>query len=96
MLQGTFPWPTNATSLCCGRKADFISLSITFFPMRAMPGMSAADSAASLGMKGFVSDSNVPSCWPDRCFLVQHFLDVPHCVTRIAEILHSVIVDLQL
>ena len=44
-----------------------------------------ADVAASLGMNGFLSESNVPSFWPDRIFLVQHRFEVPHCLTQIAE-----------
>ena len=44
-------------------------------------------------MKGFGSESNVPSLWPDRPFFVQHLLEVPHCLTRIAEFLHTLLVQ---
>ena len=59
-------------------------------------GNECADSAASLGLRGFVSEDNVPSFWPDRRFFVQRVLDVLHCLSRVAGFLHCVAVELQL
>ena len=57
-------------------------------------GNECADSTTSLGLRGFVSEDNVP--WPDRRFVAQRLLNVFHCLYRVAEVLHSVVVELQL
>ena len=57
-----------------------------FFCHARNVGNECADSAASLFMRGFVSDSNVPSFLPERRFCVQHLFEIPHCLTQIAEV----------
>ena len=52
-----------------------------------------ADAAASLGMKGFVSENDVPVFKPERDLFVQRLFEVRHCLTYIAEILHSMVVQ---
>ena len=54
-----------------------------------------ADAAASFGMRGFVSDNNVPVFWPERGLFVQRLFEVLHCLTQIAEVLHSMVVQSQ-
>ena len=46
-------------------------------------------------MKGFVSDSNVPSFWYERRCFVQHLFEVPHCLTQVAEVLCVVLAQSQ-
>ena len=41
-------------------------------------GNECADSTTSLGLRGFVSEDNVP--WPDRRFVAQRLLNVFHCL----------------
>ena len=48
-------------------------------------GNECADIPAFLGMKGFISESNVPSFWPTRLFYVQRLLNAPQCLSRVAE-----------
>ena len=43
--------------------------------------------AASLGMRGFISENNVPNSWPERGLLVQRLFEIPHCLTQVAEVL---------
>ena len=47
-------------------------------------------------MRGFVSEKNVPVFWPERGLFAQRLYDVPHCLTQIAEVLHSMVVQSQL
>ena len=47
----------------------FKSRSIAFLDMRVIP-TTTAPIPQPLGMRGFVSDSNVPSLWPERRFFV--------------------------
>ena len=44
-------------------------------------GNKCADAAASLGMKGFVSENNVPVFWPERDLFDQRLFEVLHCLT---------------
>ena len=53
-----------------------------------------ADTAASLGMKGFASDSNVSSFCPERFFSCS--FEIPRFLTQIAEVLNSFFVQSQL
>ena len=55
----------NATNCLCDPSTSFIYPLITFSVMLEMP----ATSAAPLGMRGLVSDSNVPSFLLERRFL---------------------------
>ena len=58
-------------------------------------GNECAD-VASLGMRGFISENNVPLFWPERDLSVLRLFEVPHRLTQIAEVLHSIIVLFQL
>ena len=58
-------------------------------------GNECPDAAASLDMKGFVSENNVPVFWPERDIFVQRLFEVHHCLTQIAEVLHSLVVQSQ-
>ena len=58
-------------------------------------GNECADAAASLGMKGFVSENNVPVFRPECDIFVQRLFEVLHCLTQIAEVLHSMVVQSQ-
>ena len=44
-------------------------------------GNEFADAAASLGMKGCVSENNVPVFWLERDIFVQRLFEVLHCLT---------------
>ena len=44
-------------------------------------------------MKGFVSQNNVPVFWPERDIFVQRLFEVRHCLTQIAEVLRSMVVQ---
>ena len=96
MLHGTLPWPTNATSSCCGRNANFHISVHHVFSNAGNAATNCADTAASVGMRGFVSWRNVASFWPTRLFHVQRLLNVPHCLSCVAEILHTFLVQSQL
>ena len=58
-------------------------------------GNECADAAASLGMKGFVSENNVPVFRPECDIFVQRLFEVLHRLTQIAEVLHSMVVQSQ-
>ena len=59
-------------------------------------GNECADCAASFGLRGHVSRDNIPSLWPDRRLLIHPLLSVLHCLSRVAEVLHRLVVELQL
>ena len=84
-LKRTFLWPTNATISWCGRKADFHIAVHHVFSHGGHARNECADTATSLVMRGFVAESNV--------LVAHHLFGIPHCLTRIAVFLHSVIVD---
>ena len=48
-------------------------------------GNECVDGAASLALKGLVSEDNVPSLWLDRRILAQRLLNAHYCLSRIAE-----------
>ena len=58
-------------------------------------GNKCADAAASLGMKAFVSENNVPVFRPECDIFVQRLFEVLHRLTQIAEVLHSMVVQSQ-
>ena len=49
----------------------------------------------SLGMKGFISECNVPLFWPTRLFYVRRLLNALHCLSRVAETLLNLLVPKQ-
>ena len=57
-------------------------------------GNECADSTTSLGLRGFVSEGNVP--WSVRRYVAQLLLNVFQFLSRVAEVLHSVVVELHL
>ena len=71
----------NCNELVSRSKCNFrISVHHVFRPAgKARNG--CADIAASLGMRGFISESNVLSCWPTRHFHVQRLLRVSCCLS---------------
>ena len=94
MVVGTLPGTTNVTTLICGLRANPTSAVHHVLGHAGNAGNECADSTTSLGLRGFVSEDNVP--WPDRRFVAQRLLNVFHCLYRVAEVLHSVVVELQL
>ena len=59
-------------------------------------GDECVDTAASLGMTGVSSENNVPKFWSKRVFSVQRLFEIPHRISRFAEVLHSFVVRHQL
>ena len=57
-------------------------------------GNECAEAAACLGMRGFVSENNVPIFWLERGLFVQRLLEVRHCLTQVAERSHTLLVYL--
>ena len=58
-------------------------------------GNECADVAASLGMRGFIFENNVHFFLARETVFVQRLFEIPHCLSRIAEVLHSFIVRSQ-
>ena len=81
----------NCNELVSRSKCNFrISVDHVFRPAgKARNG--CADIAASLGMRGFISESNVLSCWPTRHFHVQRLLKGFLLPFWVAEVLHSIV-----
>ena len=53
-------------------------------------GNECADAAVSLGREKLsVSENNVPIFWPEEVFQFNAFFEVLHCLTQIAERLHT-------
>ena len=59
-------------------------------------GIECADCAASVGLRGFVSHDNIPSPGPDSRLLLHPLLGVSQCLSRVVEVLHNLVVVMQL
>ena len=59
-------------------------------------GNGCADCAASQGLRGLVSQDNLPSFWSDRRLLIDPLLSAPHCLSHVPEVLHNLVIELQL
>ena len=65
-------------------------------PIMFLACCESADAAASLSMRGLISESNVPSFRLDRELSVKRFAESPHCLTPFAARLHTFLVQIQL
>ena len=59
-------------------------------------GNGCADCVASQGSRGLVSQDNLPSFWSDRRLLIDPLLSVSHCLSHFPEVLHNLVIELQL
>ena len=59
-------------------------------------GNGCADCAASQGLRGLVSQDNLSTFWSDRRLLIDPLLSVPHCLSHVPEVLHNLVIELQL
>ena len=62
---------------------------------QAMLGTNAKIVRPLLGLRGLVSQDNLPSFWPDRRLLIHSLLSVPHCFSCVSEVLHNLVVELR-
>ena len=62
----------------------------------AMLGTNALIALPLWVLRGFVSHDNIPSLGPDSRLLLHPLFSVPHCLSRVAEVLHSLVVETQL
>ena len=61
-----------------------------------MLGRIAMIALRCLGSKGRVPQDNLPSLWSDRRLLIHTLLSMPHRLSHVAEVLHNLVVELQL
>ena len=71
-------------------------LFIMFVVPLAMLGSNALTALLSLGLRGFVSHDNIPSLGPDSRLLLHPLLSVSQCLSRVVEVLHNLVVVMQL
>ena len=92
--------PRRCSELLVRLKCNIHAFCPSFFykSLAGNAGNECADVAASLGMRGFISDQQRSSSFGLReIFLFFAFsFEVPHRLTQIAEVLHSIIVQFQL
>ena len=72
-------------------KCTFHISALHVFSNAGNAGTECADVAASLGMRGFLSENNVPVLWPEKGFFAQRLFEIPHRLTQIGEVLYSII-----
>ena len=82
-------YPALANELLLQLKCNFHVSAHHVFGHAGHAGNECADTAASLGMGGLISENNVPNFLPERGFFGQHFFEIPHRLSQIAEVLHS-------
>ena len=95
-MERTLPWPTNAMPLFCVARANSTLAVHHVCGPAGNAGNECADCAASMGLRGFVSHDNIPSPGPDSRLLLHPLSSVPHCLSRVAEVPHGLVVEMEL
>ena len=80
----------NCNELVLRSKCNFQISVHHVFGHAGKAGNECANIAASLGMRGFISESNVLSCWPHQTVPCAALAEC-RCLSGVAEVLHSMV-----